>query len=164
MSSLLPLLTPSISTKHKSTCAWSGTFNRCCRCDLLLDLPIFHLTAAVKGRACLVREVESCDPVTVCPSCGVIAIGHGRIVPSTLDARRSKGGSTSTDSAAQTPLDLPRATLPDGHLRPWESALCGSGLACAIRWAARQLRREGATNDSGPRPPVRDDLLTCTSR
>ena len=87
MSGLLPLLAPRTSTMLNHSCVCPAAFNRCDRCELLLDLPGLHLVGAVsKARAGLVLEAESCDPVMGCPGCGVIATGHGRIVVEVIDA------------------------------------------------------------------------------
>ncbi|MGP5710377.1 transposase family protein, partial [Brachybacterium alimentarium] len=71
---------------HNHSCVCPDTLDRCDRCDLLLDFPGLHLVAVSKARAGLVLEVESCDPVTGCPGCGVIATGHGRIAVEVIDA------------------------------------------------------------------------------
>lgn len=70
-----------------STCLCPAALDRCERCDLLLDFPGLHLAAVTRDqRAGLVLEVESCDPVTSCPGCGVVATGHGRVVVEVIDA------------------------------------------------------------------------------
>ena len=56
------------------------------RCDVLLDFPSLHLVAVTQAPTGLVLEVESCDPVTGCPGCGVIATGHGRVMVEMIDA------------------------------------------------------------------------------
>ena len=60
------------------SCVCPDAFDRCDRCDLLLGFPGLHLAVVSKARAGLVLEIESCDPTTGCPGCGVIATGHGR--------------------------------------------------------------------------------------
>src|SRR5690606_35217618 len=86
MSGLLPLLAPRTSTMLNHSCVCPDALDRCDRCDLLLDFPSLHLVAVTKARAGLVLEVESCDPVTGCPGCGVVATGHGRITVEVIDA------------------------------------------------------------------------------
>ena len=68
------------------SCVYADAPDRCDRCDLLLDFPGLHLVAVSKGWAGLVLEVESCDPMTGCPGCDVIATGHGRVVTSVIVA------------------------------------------------------------------------------
>lgn len=68
------------------SCACPDALDRCERCDVLLDVPGFHLVSVSKGRADLVLEIESYDPVTGCPGCGVIATGHGRVMVQLIDA------------------------------------------------------------------------------
>src|SRR5699024_12604569 len=89
---MIGLLTPLISrtsTMLNHSCVCADALDRCDRCDLLLDFPGLHLVAVSKGRAGLVLEVESCDPMTGRPRCGVIATGHGRVVTSVIDAPRA---------------------------------------------------------------------------
>jgi len=59
----------------------------CARADALFNLPGMHVLD-VKGRddARLVVTVESDADVGCCPSCGVVAVGHGRRVHEVADA------------------------------------------------------------------------------
>lgn len=69
------------------SCVCPDALDRCDRCDLLLDFPGFHLLAVTKDRlGGLLLEVESCDPVTGCRGCGVVATGHGRVMVELIDA------------------------------------------------------------------------------
>ncbi|WP_259880096.1 transposase family protein [Brachybacterium muris] len=86
MSGLLPPLISRTSTVHNHSCVCPDALDRCGRYDLLLDFPGLHLVSVTKGCAGLVLEVESCDPVTGCPGCGVIATGHSRMVVEVIDA------------------------------------------------------------------------------
>ena len=86
MSGLLTPLISRTSTMLNHSCVYADAPDRCDRCDLLLDFPGLHLVAVSKGWAGLVLEVESCDPMTGCPGCGVIATGHGRVVTSVIVA------------------------------------------------------------------------------
>ena len=129
------------------SCVCPDSLDRCDRCDLLLDFPGLHLVAVTKGRRSgLVLEVESCDPVTGCPGCGVVATGHGRVMVELIDAPWAG-----------------RAVRIRWRKRRWvcredlcevvsfveqDPAVCAPrGLLStrAIRWAIDQLRREGAT-------------------
>lgn len=129
-----------------STCPCSDAFDRCGRCDLLLDVPGLHLVAATRAQKGLVLEVESCDPAAGCPGCGVIATGHGRVVVEVIDAPwagrpvrirwrkhrwicREELCEVATFVEQNPEVCAPRSLL----------------TTRAIRWAIRQLRCEGAT-------------------
>ena len=59
----------------------------CARADALFDVPGMHvLDVAVDGRGRLVLTVETDRTVAGCPSCGVVAVGHGRRVHRVHDA------------------------------------------------------------------------------
>ena len=128
------------------SCVCADAPDRCDRCDLLLDFPGLHLVAVSKGWAGLVLEVESCDPMTGCPGCGVIATGHGRVVTSVIDApwagrpvriqwRKHRWICLEDVCEVATFVEQnPELCAPRGLLS-----------TRAIRWAIGQLRREGAT-------------------
>ena len=128
------------------SCVCADALDRCDRCDLLLDFPGLHLVAVSKGRAGLVLEVESCDPMTGCPGCGVIATGHGRVVTSVIVApwagrpvriqwRKHRWICLEDVCEVATFVEQnPELCAPRGLLS-----------TRAIRWAIGQLRREGAT-------------------
>ena len=128
------------------SCVCADALDRCDRCDLLLDFPGLHLVAVSKGWAGLVLEVESCDPMTGCPGCGVIATGHGRVVTSVIDApwagrpvriQWRKHGWICLEDVCEVATFVeqnPELCAPRGLLS-----------TRAIRWAIGQLRREGAT-------------------
>lgn len=87
MSGLLPPLISRTSTMPSHSCVCPDALDRCDRCDVLLDFPGLHLVTVTRGRRSgLVLEVESCDPVTGCPGCGVVATGHGRAMVELIDA------------------------------------------------------------------------------
>jgi hypothetical protein len=68
-----------------SCCRAAGGY--CERCDLLVGLHGLHVTAVDRehgGR--LVVQVESEPTVMGCPTCGVVAHGHGRVVVRLVDA------------------------------------------------------------------------------
>ena len=117
------------------------------RCDLLLDFPGPHLVTVTKGRRSgLVLEVESCDPVTGCPGCGVVATGHGRVMVELIDApwagrpvriRWRKHRRVCREDLCEVVSFVeqdPAVCAPRGLLS-----------TSAIRWAIGRLRREGAT-------------------
>ena len=146
MSGLLPLLAPRTSTMPNSTCACSDALDRCGRCDLLLGFPSLHLVAVTQAPTGLVLEAESCDPVTGCPGCGVIATGHGRVAVELIDAPgagrpvrirwRKRRWICPEDRCEVTTFieQDPEVCAPRGLLS-----------TRAIRWAISQLRREAAT-------------------
>src|SRR4030095_12771243 len=74
-----------------SCCVGPGGY--CARVDTMFNMPSVHvLDAAWRDRSCKVAAglcltVESHPAETGCPSCGVIAVGHGR--------RVRRGGDTS---------------------------------------------------------------------
>ena len=85
LSGLLPLLAPRTSTMLSHGCVFPDAL--CERSDLLLDFPDLHLRTVEKDRqGGLMLEVESSDPVTGCPGCGVVATGHGRVMGEVIDA------------------------------------------------------------------------------
>src|SRR5699024_3348911 len=146
MSGLLTPLISRTSTMLNHSCVCADALDRCDRCDLLLDFPGLHLVAVSKGRAGLVLEVESCDPMTGCPGCGVIATGHGRVVTSVIDApwagrpvriqwRKHRWICLEDVCEVATFVEQnPELCAPRGLLS-----------TRALRWAIGQLRREGAT-------------------
>ena len=68
------------------SCVCPDALDRCDRCDRLLDFPSLHLLTVTKDRrGGLALEAESCDSVTGCPGCGVIATGHGRVMVELID-------------------------------------------------------------------------------
>ena len=83
ISGLLPPLISRTSTMPSHSCVCPDALDRC---DVLLDFPSLHLVAVTQAPTGLVLEVESCDPVTGCPGCGVIATGHGRVMVEMIDA------------------------------------------------------------------------------
>ena len=128
------------------SCVCPDALDRCVRCDVLLDFPGLHLVAVSKARAGLLLEVESCDPVTGCPGCGVIATGHGRVVVEMIDApwagrpvrirwRKRRWICLESVCAVTTFVEQdPEVCAPRGLLS-----------TRAIRWAIGRLRRDGAT-------------------
>lgn len=58
------------------TCASSASW--CPRTDTLFDVPKMHVLTVKRDSSRFVLRVESDADVGGCPSCGVIAVGHGR--------------------------------------------------------------------------------------
>src|SRR5690349_270729 len=68
-------------------CTCGSTVPWCARADALFNLPDVHvLDVARDDRDRLVVTVETDADVGGCPSCGVVAIGHGRRVHTAADA------------------------------------------------------------------------------
>ena len=65
-------------TEPTLCCPCSGGY--CDRCDLLVGLPGLHVIAVERdeGDGSLTVTVESEPGVMGCPTCGVVAHGHGR--------------------------------------------------------------------------------------
>ncbi len=128
------------------SCVCPDALDRCDRCDLLLDFPALHLVAVTQAPSGRMIEVESCDPVTGCPGCGVIATGHGRVMVEMIDAPwagrplrvrwRKRHWICHEDSCAVVSFveQDPEVCAPRGLLS-----------TRAIRCSIGQLRREGAT-------------------
>lgn len=90
------------------SCVCPDALDRCDRCDVLLGFPGLHLVAVTQTPSGLMLEVESCDPATGCPGCGVIATGHGRVAVEMIDApgpagRHGSDGASAAGSATRTP-------------------------------------------------------------
>ena len=147
MSGLLPPLSSRTSTMSHPTCyCWPASLDRCDRCDLLVNLEGFHLMSVARTPQALVLDIESCNQLVGCPSCGVIAQGHGRVVVEVIDApwagipariRWHKRRWRCLEKTCQTVTFLEhdeRVCAPRARL----------GMR-AICWAIRQLRFEGAT-------------------
>lgn len=62
----------------------------CSRCDLLVGLDGFHVTAVEVDHdvGLLIVRVESTQRPMGCPACGVVAHSHGRRDVTLVDARR----------------------------------------------------------------------------
>ena len=72
MSGLLPPLSSRTSTMSHPTCyCWPASLDRCDRCDLLVNLEGFHLMSAARTLQALVLDIESCNQLVGCPSCGL---------------------------------------------------------------------------------------------
>jgi transposase len=68
-------------------CTCGSTAPWCARADALFNLPDVHvLDVARDARDRLVVTVETDADVGGCPSCGVLALGHGRRVHVAADA------------------------------------------------------------------------------
>ncbi|WP_448750741.1 transposase [Actinomyces sp.] len=147
MSGLLPPLSSRTSTMSHPTCyCRPASLDRCDRCDLLVNLEGFHLMSVARTPQALVLDIESCNQLVGCPSCGVIAQGHGRVVVEVIDApwagipariRWHKRRWRCLEKTCQTVTFLEhdeRVCAPRARL----------GMR-AICWAIRQLRFEGAT-------------------
>ena len=146
MSGLLPLLAPRTSTMPNPSCPCADALNRCGRCDVLLDFPSLHLVAVMQAPTGLVLEVESCDPVTGCPGCGVIATGHGRVMVEMIDAPWA--GRPVRIRWRKRRWVCHERTCPVVSFLEQDPRICaarGRLSTRAIRWAIGQLRREAAT-------------------
>jgi transposase len=72
-------------TDTTSCCRLHGGY--CQRCDVLVGLVGLHVTAVDRDEGGLRVQVESGPPAVVgCPSCGVVAHGHGRQTVELIDA------------------------------------------------------------------------------
>ena len=63
-----------------TSCHGSAGDDYCDRCDLLVDLPGLHVIGVQHDtdQDCLVVTVESPPGPVGCPTCAVVAVGHGR--------------------------------------------------------------------------------------
>ena len=94
----------------------------------------------------LVLDIESCNQLVGCPSCGVIAQGHGRVVVEVIDApwagiRQGSGGTIRRWICREHTCQIATFTEQNHSVCAPRARL---GMR-AIRWAIRQLRVEGAT-------------------
>ena len=131
---------------HNSTCACSHALGRCDRCDLLLDFPGLHLVAVTQRASVLVLEAESCDPVSGCPGCGVIATGHGRVAVEIIDAPWA--GRPVRIRWRKRRWICHERTCPVVSFLEQDPRICAVRARLstrAIRWAIGQLRYEAAT-------------------
>lgn len=128
------------------SCVCPNALDRCDRCDLLLDFPSLHLTSVTKSRTGLVLEMESCDPVTGCPGCGVIATGHGRVMVEMIDAPWA-GRPVRIPWRKRRWICLEGVCSVTTFLEQNPEVCAPRGLLStrAIRWAIGLLRYEGAT-------------------
>ena len=128
-----------------SCCRAFGDY--CERCDVLVGLDGLHVIGVERDAGgALVITVESARTVMGCPSCGVLAHGHGRVVVGLVDApamgrpvrirwrkRRwvcpDPGCPVGTFVEQDERIAAPRASL----------------TARACRWAIEQIRREHAS-------------------
>lgn len=58
----------------------------CARADAIFDVPGVHVLAVQRDPERLVLTIETTPGVVACPSCGVVAVGHGRRVHVAADA------------------------------------------------------------------------------
>ena len=133
-------------TEPMLCCPCSGGY--CDRCDLLVGLPGLHVIAVDRdeGDGSLTVTVESEPDAMGCPTCGVVAHGHGRVNVTLIDApwagrpvrvvwRKRRWvcpvSVCGTRSFVEQDPDIarPRALL----------------TVRACRWAIAQLRREHAS-------------------
>ncbi len=64
---------------------------RCCaRADVLFDVPGLHVLAVAREAERLVLMVKTAADVTGCPACGVVAVGHGRVITPCTMRRASR--------------------------------------------------------------------------
>ena len=119
----------------------------CDRCDLLVGLDGLHVTAVERddgGR--LAVTVESAPTPMGCPSCGVVAHGHGRVEVRLVDAPAM--GRPVRIRWRKRRWVCPDAGLPGRVVRRAGRAgrrPSGDADDRACRWAIEQIRREHAS-------------------
>jgi transposase len=124
-------------------CSLAGGY--CDRCDLLVGLGGLRVIAVERDDDGELRvSVESEPGVMGCPTCGVLAHGHGRVLVRLVDA-----------PWAGAPVTIlwrkRRWVCPDGDcarrsfVEQDEQVAAGAAHGAACRWAIAQLRREHAS-------------------
>jgi transposase len=129
-----------------SCCSPSGG-RYCDNCDVLLGLDGLHVIAVRRDEGRVLNvTVESAPGPVGCPDCGVVAVGHGRLVVRLVDTPSagvpvilwwSKRRWVCTDSGCSRRSFVEsdeRVARPRGRL-----------TVRAARWAIEQLRREHAS-------------------
>ena len=128
-----------------TSCVTAGCY--CQRCDLLVDLPGFHVTDVERdpdGR--LLVTVESAPTVMGCPVCGVVAHGHGRTVAEFVDAPSFGHPVRLRWRKRRWLCPEPMCAVDSFVEQDPAVALPGRLLTIrAIRWATGQLRGEQAS-------------------
>ena len=119
----------------------------CDRCDLIIGVPGLHVTAAERdahGR--LVVTVESEPTVMGCPSCGVLARGHGRDEVELVDA--PVFGAPVRIRWRKRRWVCPDLGCPVGSFTEQDESIAAPRAKLttrACRWAIEQIRREHAS-------------------
>lgn len=117
----------------------------CGRCDLLVDLPGLHVIGVDRHDAGMRVVVESAADVMGCPTCGVVAVGHGRVAVELIDAP-AFGTPTRITWRKRRWLcpdpDCPRRSFVEHDDRVAAARALLTRRAC--RWAVAELRREHA--------------------
>jgi hypothetical protein len=88
----------------------------CARADAIFDVPDMHvLDVEIDDQQRLVLTIESGQVEAACPACGVLAVGHGRRVPSA--ARCAVLGPGHAAEMAGADLAVSRAAVPEDDLQ-----------------------------------------------
>ncbi len=133
-------------TEPTLCCPRSGGY--CDRCDLLVGLPGLHVIGVERddGDGSLTVTVESEPQVMGCPTCGVVAHGHGRVNVTLVDApwagRPVRVVWRKRRWVCPVPVCGRRSFVEQDEDIARPRALL---TARACRWAIAQLRREHAS-------------------
>uniref|UniRef100_UPI003F5003F7 ISL3 family transposase n=1 Tax=Agrococcus chionoecetis TaxID=3153752 RepID=UPI003F5003F7 len=130
---------------HATGRAAARATDPCSRCDLLLGLECVRVEHVDRGARVMTVTVSSADGSAGCPSCGVVAVGHGRRKRMLNDApgtvrvrilwRQRVWRCPDPDCARGVFIEqLPGLVAPRGSI-----------TVRAIDWAIGQLRREHGT-------------------
>ena len=140
------------------TCCCPASLDRCDRCDLLVDLEGFHLMSVARAPQALVLDIESCNQLVGCPSCGLNrarsrACGGG-------GDRRALGRGPSKDPVAQTALAVPGKDLPDGDIpgTQREGMRSQGAFGCAGDPLGDPTAALRGSHHLGAGPPVRNHV------
>ena len=119
----------------------------CNRCDLIIGVDGLHVTAAERdARGRLVVTVESEPAVMGCPSCGVLARGHGRDEVELVDA--PVFGAPVRIRWRKRRWVCPDLGCPVGSFTEQDESVAAPRAKLttrACRWAIEQIRREHAS-------------------
>ncbi|MGL5810260.1 MAG: ISL3 family transposase [Nocardioides sp.] len=133
-------------TEPMLCCPCSGGY--CDRCDLLVGLPGLRVVAVERdeGEESLLVTVESEPGVMGCPTCGVVAHGHGRVEVTLVDApwagRPVRVVWRKRRWVCPVPVCARRSFVEQDEAIARPRALL---TVRACRWAIAQLRREHAS-------------------
>ena len=119
----------------------------CDRCDLLVGLPGLHVVAVERDARDRLRvTVESAPTPMGCPTCGVLAHGHGRVVVRLVDAPAM--GHPVTILWRKRRWLCPDPACPAATFVEQDERIASPRAmltARACRWAIQQIRREHAS-------------------
>ena len=128
-----------------SCCPALGSY--CDRCDLLVGLAGLRVTGVARGEDdALTVTVESEPAVMGCPTCGVVAHGHGRIEVRLVDA--PSAGRPVTVVWRKRRWVCPEPACPRVSFVEQDEQIARPRAlltARACRWAIEQIRREHAS-------------------